>query len=81
MESFDHYCTRGLEPDRPRIAQLLENSLMLVTALSPHIGYDRAADIAKHAHLHGTSLRIAAIASGAVSESQFDAWVQPRNMV
>ncbi|MFZ2308747.1 MAG: class II fumarate hydratase [Rhodoferax sp.] len=81
MASFDHHCAQGLEPDRQRIAQLLEHSLMLVTALSPHIGYDRAASIAKQAHLHGTSLRAAALASGVVSEAQFDAWVQPGNMV
>jgi fumarate hydratase class II len=54
---------------------------MLVTALSPHIGYDRAADIAKHAHLHGTSLREAALAWGAVSDAQFDDWVKPQDMV
>jgi fumarate hydratase class II len=81
MAGFDHYCARGLEPNLPRIAQLLDNSLMLVTALSPHIGYDRAAGIAKHAHLHGTSLKAAAIASGAVSEAQFDEWVRPQDMV
>ncbi|MDO8458896.1 MAG: class II fumarate hydratase [Burkholderiaceae bacterium] len=81
MAGFDQHCARGLEPDRPRIAQLLEDSLMLVTALSPHIGYDRAADIAKHAHLHGTSLRAAALALGTVSAEQFDAWVRPQDMV
>ena len=81
MTSFDHHCARGLEPDRQHIAQQLDNSLMLVTALSPHIGYDRAAGIAKHALLHGTSLRSAALASGAVSEEQFDAWVRPQDMV
>jgi len=81
MAGFDQHCARGLEPDRPRIAQLLEHSLMLVTALSPHIGYDRAADIAKHAHLHGTSLRVAALALGTVSAAQFDAWVRPQDMV
>ncbi len=81
MAGFDHYCARGLEPDRPRIAQLLEQSLMLVTALSPHIGYDCAADIAKHAHLHGMSLRAAALALGSVSAAQFDAWVVPQDMV
>lgn len=81
MAGFDQHCARGLEPDRPRIAWLLEHSLMLVTALSPHIGYDRAADIAKHAHLHGTSLRAAALALGAVSAEQFDAWVRPQDMV
>lgn len=81
MSGFDRYCARTLEPDRERIAQLLENSLMLVTALSPHIGYDRAAEIAQHAHLHRTSLREAALASGALSEAQFDSWVRPQDMV
>jgi fumarate hydratase class II len=81
MMSFDNHCARGLEPDRQRIAQLLAQSLMLVTALSPHIGYDRAADIAQHAHLQGITLRAAALASGAVNAAQFDTWVQPRNMV
>ena len=81
MASFDTYCARGIEPDRKRIAELLANSLMLVTALSPQIGYDRAADIAKHAHAHGTSLRAAALALGAVTESEFDAWVRPERMV
>jgi len=81
MASFDHHCVRGLEPDRHRIAQLVDQSLMLVTALSPHIGYDRAAEIAKHAHAHGTSLREAALALGGLSAAQFDAWVQPQTMV
>jgi fumarate hydratase class II len=81
MGSFERHCARGLEPDRQRIAQLLDQSLMLVTALSPHIGYDRAADIAKHAHLHGTSLREAALALGTLTAAQFDAWVQPGSMV
>lgn len=81
MASFEHHCARGLEPDRKHIAQVLANSLMLVTALSPHIGYDRAAEIAKYAHTHGTSLREAALALKALSEAQFDTWVQARNMV
>ena len=81
MASFDHHCAQGLEPDRARIAELVANSLMLVTALSPHIGYDKAADIAKHAHQHGTSLRAAALALGAVSGADFDAWVLPQSMV
>jgi fumarate hydratase class II len=81
MASFDHHCAQGLEPDRARIAELVANSLMLVTALSPHIGYDKAADIAKHAHLHGTTLRVAALALGSVSGPDFDAWVLPQSMV
>ncbi|MES2952836.1 MAG: class II fumarate hydratase [Pseudomonadota bacterium] len=81
MASFDHHCVQGMEPDRKRIAELVANSLMLVTALNPHIGYDKAAEIAKHAHLHGTTLRAAALALGHVSEADFDAWVRPENMV
>ena len=81
MTSFDHHCAQGLEPNRARIAELVANSLMLVTALSPHIGYDKAASIAKHAHQHGTSLRAAALALGAVSAQDFDAWVLPQDMV
>ena len=81
MSSFDSYCARGIEPDRARIAELVSNSLMLVTALSPHIGYDRAAEIAKHAHVNGVSLRVAALALGVVTESQFDEWVRPERMV
>jgi fumarate hydratase, class II len=81
IASFDEHCARGIEPDRARIAELLEKSLMLVTALSPHIGYDRAARIAKHAHAHGLSLREAAVALGDVSAEQFDQWVRPEQMV
>jgi fumarate hydratase class II len=81
IASFDAHCARGMEPDRERIAELLANSLMLVTALSPHIGYDAAARIARHAHTHGTSLRDAATALGIVSGERFDAWVQPERMV
>jgi fumarate hydratase class II len=61
--------------------ELLENSLMLVTALAPHIGYDRAAQIAKHANKHQTTLREAALELGIVSAEQFDAWVDPRQML
>ncbi|MES2582859.1 MAG: class II fumarate hydratase [Pseudomonadota bacterium] len=81
MASFDHHCAQGLEPDHTRIGELVANSLMLVTALSPHIGYDKAADIAKHAHQHGMSLRAAALALGTVSGADFDAWVLPQSMV
>jgi fumarate hydratase class II len=81
MASFDQHCARGIEPDRERIAELLANSLMLVTALSPHIGYDAAARIARHAHTQGLSLREAALALGLVSAAQFDEWVQPERMV
>ncbi len=79
--SFEQHCARGIEPDRARIAELVQRSLMLVTALNPHIGYDKAAQIAKHAHAQGLSLREAALASGFVSAEQFDAWVRPEAMV
>ena len=75
--SFAARCVEGLEPDRERIAAHLEASLMLVTALSAHIGYDKAAAIAQDAHARGTSLREAALASGEVSAEQFDGWVRP----
>ena len=81
MASFDHHCAQGLEPDQARIAELVAHSLMLVTALNPHIGYDKAAAIAKHAHLHGLSLRAAALDLGTVGGADFDAWVRPQNMV
>ena len=79
--SFDLHCARGIEANRARIDELLSRSLMLVTALNPHIGYDRAAAIAKRAHHEGTTLREAAIASGWVSAEQFDQWVRPEAMV
>jgi len=75
MASFDSHCARGIEPNRERIAELVSRSLMLVTALAPHIGYDRAAAIAKQAHRDGSSLRDAALASG-VAASDFDRWVR-----
>jgi len=80
MRSFDEHCATGIEPNRPRIAELVDRSLMLVTALNPHIGYDRAAQIAKKAHREGTSLRAAALALGCVTAEQFDAWVRPEAM-
>ena len=81
MVSFNDNCAVGIEPNRDRIAELVDRSLMLVTALNTHIGYDKAAFIAKKAHKEGSSLREAAIASGHVTAEQFDAWVVPRNMV
>ena len=80
MRSFDLHCARGIEANRERIGELMEQSLMLVTALAPHIGYDRAAGIAKTAHREGTTLRAAALASGFVSEADFDHWVRPEEM-
>jgi fumarate hydratase class II len=81
MSSFEHHCVAGIEPNRERIRALLEQSLMLVTALNPHIGYDKAAQIAKKAHKEGSTLRAAAMALGFVTAEQFDAWVRPENMV
>ncbi len=80
MNSFNDHCAAGIQPNRERIAELLGASLMLVTALNPHIGYDKAAFIAKKAHKEGSSLRAASIASGHVTGEQFDAWVVPAKM-
>jgi fumarate hydratase class II len=80
MRCFEQHCARGIEAKRERIAELLERSLMLVTALAPHIGYDKAAAIAHHAHHEGTTLREAALALGHVSAEQFDRWVRPEQM-
>ena len=78
--AFDTHCARGIEPNLERIAANLEKNLMLVTALNVHIGYDRAAQIAKKAHQEGSSLREAALATGYVTAGQFDAWVLPLSM-
>ncbi|HMO48927.1 MAG TPA: class II fumarate hydratase [Rubrivivax sp.] len=80
MASFDAHCAQGIEVERARVAELVGRSLMLVTALAPHIGYEKAAAIAKKAHAEGTDLRQAALALGTVSGEQFDAWVQPARM-
>jgi fumarate hydratase class II len=80
MLSFDQHCAHGIEPNRARIAELMERSLMLVTALAPHIGYDRAAQIAKHAQHEGSTLKQAALQLGFVTEEQFDAWIVPLAM-
>ena len=81
MNSFAQHCVAGLQVNEVRVDELLQRSLMLVTALVPHIGYDRAAQLAKHAQRHGTSLREAALALGAVSAQDFDAWVDPGRML
>ena len=81
MRSFNDHCAVGIEPNRERIAELVDRSLMLVTALNTHIGYDKAAQIAKKAHKDGSSLREAALALGHVTAEQFDAWVRPEQMV
>ncbi len=78
--SFGERCVAGIAADEPRIHQHLEGSLMLVTALSPHIGYEKSAEIALKAHRDGTSLRQAALQLGYVSEAEFDAWVRPEDM-
>ncbi|GAA0484902.1 MULTISPECIES: class II fumarate hydratase [Tatumella] len=81
MDSFNRHCAAGIEPDRARISQLLNDSLMLVTALNTHIGYDKAAEIAKTAHKQGLTLKAAALQLGYLSEEQFDRWVRPEDMV
>ncbi len=80
-DSFDKHCAVGIEPNTARIKENLENSLMLVTALNPHIGYDNAAKIAKKAHKEGTTLRQAAIALGLLTNEQYDEWVRPEDMI
>jgi fumarate hydratase class II len=80
-ESFDENLARGIEPNRAEIQRKVDNSLMLVTALAPHIGYDNAAKIAKKAHKDGTTLREAALALGLVSDEDFARWVKPEQMI
>jgi fumarate hydratase class II len=79
--SFDLNCAVGIEPNTPMIQRHLENSLMLVTALNPYIGYENAAAIAKKAHKEGTSLREAALGLGLLTSEQFDEWVKPEDMI
>jgi fumarate hydratase class II len=79
--SFDEHCAKGIEPNIPRINELVQNSLMLVTALNTKIGYYKAAEIAQSAHRNGTTLKQEAIALGYVSAEDFDAWVKPEDMV
>ncbi|MBI0325943.1 class II fumarate hydratase [Burkholderia plantarii] len=79
--SFNDHCAVGIEPNHSRIDTLLNESLMLVTALNPHIGYDKAAQIAKKAHKDGTTLKAAALALGHVTDAQFDEWVKPAEMI
>jgi fumarate hydratase class II len=78
--SFREHCAAGIEPDRERIARHLEDSLMLVTALNPHLGYDMAARIAEKAHEDGTTLKTAAVALGLMTAEEFDEWVVPAKM-
>ncbi|MBN2698664.1 MAG: class II fumarate hydratase [Bacteroidales bacterium] len=79
--SFNEHCAAGIEPNTERIRQNLNNSLMLVTALNPHIGYEKSAEIAKKAHGEGTTLKEAALALGYVTEEEFDRWVDPGKMI
>jgi fumarate hydratase class II len=80
-DSFREHCAAGIEANLARIKENLEKSLMLVTALNPHIGYDNAAKIAKHAHKTGKTLKEAAVELGLVAPEQFDLWVRPEKMV
>ncbi len=79
--SFTDRCVAGIEADRNRIEEMMQRSLMLVTALNPHIGYDNAAKIAKKAHAEATTLKDAAVSLGLVSAEDFDSWVRPADMV
>jgi fumarate hydratase class II len=79
--SFDEHCASGIEPNEKRIKEHLDNSLMLVTALNPHIGYEKAAQIAIKAHREDTSLKDAALSLGFVTADQFDEWVRPEDMI
>ena len=79
--SFDEHCAQGIEPNQKRINELLNNSLMLVTALNTKIGYYKAAEIANTAHQNGTTLKQEAVALDYVTEQEFDEWVKPEDMV
>jgi fumarate hydratase class II len=80
-ENFEEHCAKGIEPNMARIDQLMRESLMLVTALNPHIGYEKAAAIAKNAHKKGINLKESAVALGHLTAEQFDQWVKPEEMV
>jgi fumarate hydratase class II len=80
-DNFNTHCAAGITPDKKRIDALMRNSLMLVTALNPHIGYDKSAQIAKKAHKEGTTLKEAALALGLVKAEDFDRWVRPEDMI
>ena len=79
--SFSKNCVVGIQPNKERISTLLNESLMLVTALNPHIGYDNAAKIAKNAHKKGLTLKQSALELEILTEEQFDNWVKPENMI
>lgn len=78
--SFNDHCASGITANIEHVDKLMRNSLMLVTALAPHIGYNKAAEIAKKAHREGTRLKEAAIASGYVTADQYETWVRPEDM-
>ncbi|MDP9031678.1 MAG: lyase family protein, partial [Pseudomonadota bacterium] len=79
--NFQEHCIAGLEPDAEQMAAHLERGLMLVTALNPHIGYDKSAEIAKKAYAEGLTLREAALKLGYLTDEEFDQWVRPENML
>jgi len=79
--NFQQHCVAGIEPDPQQMAEHLERGLMLVTALNPHIGYDKSAQIAKKAYAEGTTLREAALELGYLTDAQFDEWVRPEQML
>jgi len=81
MQTFNDKCAVGIEPIEENIGRFLKNSLMLVTALNPHIGYENAAKIAKNAHEKGLTLKESAIESGLLTEEQFDEWIKPEDMI
>ncbi|WP_416260032.1 class II fumarate hydratase [Gibbsiella quercinecans] len=81
ISGFNEHCAVGIQPNRERISQLLNESLMLVTALNTYIGYDKAAQIAKKAHKEGLTLKASALQLGYLTEAQFDEWVRPEDMV
>jgi len=80
-QCFTSNCVVGLKVNRDRVEELMNASLMLVTALNPHIGYDKASEIAKKAHKAGSTLKEAAVASGYLTAEQFDQWIVPSDMI
>lgn len=80
-KNFTTNCVSGIQANRENIARIMNESLMLVTALNPHIGYDKAAKIAKTAHKEGTTLKESAIKLGYLTEEQFKEWVRPEDML
>ena len=80
-KNFSNYCIKGLKANKKKIKSLLENSLMLVTALSPKLGYDNAAKIAKRAHKNGTTLKEESLKSGLITEKEYDKVVNPKKMI